>query len=111
MTQEDSLTVPATGDAGCLFAEFTASDTGVGIAHDMRQGSVDRFRSPPIAQPAVLVGRTSGDAADNPVVIILMSLTGLLTGWRIRASFLWVTLILVTFVPLAIRRYQRAMSQ
>ncbi|SFL21408.1 hypothetical protein SAMN05216275_1744 [Streptosporangium canum] len=28
-----------------------------------------------------------------------------------RSSFLWVTLILVIFVPLAIRRYRKAMSQ
>ncbi|MEU7991524.1 hypothetical protein AB0B56_42470 [Streptosporangium canum] len=48
---------------------------------------------------------------NNPVVIVLMPLTGLLMGWRIRSSFLWVTLIFVIFVPLAIRRYRKAMSQ
>ncbi|MBN6058416.1 ABC transporter permease, partial [Nonomuraea sp. RK-328] len=67
---------------------LTASNTGVGIAHDMKQGLVDRFRSLPIAPSAVLVGRTSGDAVNNLVVIVLMSLTGLLMGWRIRSSFL-----------------------
>ncbi|MDK1471842.1 ABC transporter permease [Streptomyces sp. 549] len=67
---------------------LTASNTGVGIAHDMKLGLVDRFRSLPISQSAVLVGRTSGDAVNNVLVIILMSLTGLLMGWRIRSDFL-----------------------
>ncbi|GGS18589.1 ABC transporter permease [Streptomyces sp. NPDC048430] len=67
---------------------LTASNTGVGIAHDMKLGLVDRFRSLPISQSAVLVGRTSGDAVNNVLVIILMSLTGLLMGWRIRSNFL-----------------------
>ncbi|EGX57274.1 ABC transporter permease protein [Streptomyces zinciresistens K42] len=67
---------------------LTASNTGVGIAHDMKLGLVDRFRSLPISQSAVLVGRTSGDAVNNVLVIILMSLTGLLMGWRIRSGFL-----------------------
>ncbi|MEU7002757.1 ABC transporter permease [Nonomuraea sp. NPDC046570] len=65
---------------------LTAANTGVGIAHDMKQGLVDRFRSLPIAQSAVLVGRTNGDAVNNVMVIVLMSLTGLLMGWRIRSS-------------------------
>lgn len=67
---------------------LTAANTGVGIATDMKQGLVDRFRSLPIAQPAVLVGRTTGDAVNNIVVIVMMSLTGLAMGWRIRSSVL-----------------------
>ncbi|GAA2804493.1 ABC transporter permease [Crossiella cryophila] len=67
---------------------MTASNTGAGIAYDMKQGLVDRFRSLPISQAAVLVGRTNGDALNNVIVMILMSITGLLMGWRIRGSFL-----------------------
>ncbi|MER5579148.1 ABC transporter permease [Streptomyces massasporeus] len=65
---------------------LTATNTGVGIAHDMKLGLIDRFRSLPISQSAVLVGRTNGDAVNNLLVIVLMSLTGLLMGWRIRGG-------------------------
>ncbi|MEW2400559.1 ABC transporter permease [Streptomyces sp. NPDC046862] len=66
---------------------LTASNTGTGIAYDMKQGLVDRFRSLPISQSAVLFGRTNGDALNNVVVMALLSVTGLLMGWRIRGSF------------------------
>nr|AAP85349.1 ABC transporter [Streptomyces griseoruber] len=66
---------------------LTASNTGTGIAYDMKQGLVDRFRSLPISQSAVLFGRTNGDAVNNLVVMALLSVTGLLMGWRIRGSF------------------------
>ncbi|MFJ1597401.1 ABC transporter permease [Streptomyces sp. NPDC088261] len=67
---------------------LTATNTGVGIALDMKLGLVDRFRSMPISQSAVLVGRTNGDAVNNVFVIILLSLTGLAMGWRIRSGVL-----------------------
>jgi ABC-2 type transport system permease protein len=80
---------------------LTASNTGVGIASDMKQGLVDRFRSLPIAQSAVLVGRTNGDAVNNLIVIVLMSLTGLLMGWRIRSSFTEAVLAYVLLILFA----------
>ncbi|MFD9443871.1 ABC transporter permease [Streptomyces sp. NPDC060006] len=66
---------------------FTASNTGVGIADDMKKGLIDRFRSLPIARSAVLVGRTTSDALNNILVMIIMAATGLLIGWRVRSSF------------------------
>lgn len=35
---------------------------------------------------SVLVGRTFSDVANNIIVLIVMSLTGLLIGWRIRGE-------------------------
>lgn len=64
----------------------TALNTGAGIADDMKKGLIDRFRSLPIAQSSVLVGRTTSDALNNIVVIAVMAVTGLLIGWRIRSS-------------------------
>jgi ABC-2 type transport system permease protein len=66
---------------------FGATITGSGLAMDLQRGIVDRFRSLPMAQSAVLVGRTTSDLVNNVIVIIVMSITGLLVGWRIRSSF------------------------
>jgi len=66
---------------------FGATITGAGLAEDMQKGIIDRFRSLPISQSAVLVGRTTSDLLNNVLVIVIMSITGLLVGWRIRSSF------------------------
>ncbi|GAA4710126.1 ABC transporter permease [Phytohabitans rumicis] len=65
---------------------FGATITGSGLADDIQKGIVDRFRSLPMARSAVLVGRTTSDLVNNVIVIIIMSITGLLVGWRIHSS-------------------------
>jgi ABC transporter DrrB family efflux protein len=65
---------------------FGATLTGAGLADDMQKGIIDRFRSLPMSRSAVLVGRTVSDVANNLLVVIVMSLTGLVVGWRIRSS-------------------------
>ncbi len=65
---------------------FGSTITGSSIAEDQQKGLIDRFRSLPMARSAVLVGRTFADIGNNIVVIIVMSITGLLVGWRIRTS-------------------------
>lgn len=72
-----------------IFAQtvvFGATFTGNGIAEDMQKGIIDRFRSLPMSRGAVLAGRTISDVIYNVLSIIIMSLTGLLVGWRIRGS-------------------------
>ncbi|MGB3770701.1 MAG: ABC transporter permease [Rhodococcus sp. (in: high G+C Gram-positive bacteria)] len=74
-----------------IFAQtviFGSTWTGLGLAEDMQKGIIDRFRSLPMAPSAVLVGRTSSDIVINVISLVVMSLTGLLVGWRIRSSFL-----------------------
>jgi ABC transporter DrrB family efflux protein len=74
-----------------IFAQtviFGATFTGAGLADDMQKGIIDRFRSLPMSRSAVLVGRTASDILYNVLVITVMSLTGLLVGWRIRTSVL-----------------------
>jgi ABC-2 type transport system permease protein len=65
---------------------FGATFTGAGLAEDMTKGIIDRFRSLPMARSAVLVGRTGSDIFYNTTSITLMSLTGLVVGWRIRTG-------------------------
>ncbi|MFI7004144.1 ABC transporter permease [Nocardia sp. NPDC050175] len=74
-----------------IFAQtvvFGASFTGSALAEDMQKGIIDRFRSLPMAPSAVLIGRTLSDVVINVVSLTVMSLTGLVVGWRIRGSFL-----------------------
>ena len=73
-----------------IFAQtviFGATITGAGLAEDVKKGVIDRFRSLPMAPSAVLTGRTLSDVVNNIIVLIVMSLTGLLVGWRINTSF------------------------
>lgn len=74
-----------------IFAQtvcFGASITGSGIAEDRTKGIMDRFRSLPMHPGAVLAGRTLSDLINNVLVLIVMSITGLLVGWRIRTGIL-----------------------
>ena len=74
-----------------IFAQtviFGATFTGAGLAEDMQKGIIDRFRSLPMSRSAVLVGRTASDIVYNVLSIAIMTLTGLLVGWRIRGSVL-----------------------
>jgi ABC-2 type transport system permease protein len=67
---------------------FGSTYTGAGLAEDMTKGIIDRFRSLPMARSAVLAGRTASDIAYNSMSILVMSLTGLAVGWRIRTDAL-----------------------
>ncbi|NTW38838.1 MAG: ABC transporter permease [Cellulomonadaceae bacterium] len=74
-----------------IFAQtviFGATITGSALAEDVKKGIIDRFRSLPMAPSAVLAGRTLSDVVNNVLVLLVMSLTGLVVGWRIRGSFL-----------------------
>jgi ABC-2 type transport system permease protein len=74
-----------------IFAQtviFGATVTGAALAEDLKKGILDRFRSLPMAPSAVLTGRTFSDVVNNVIVLIVMGVTGLVVGWRIRSSFL-----------------------
>lgn len=65
---------------------FGSTFTGLSLAEDMQKGIIDRFRSLPMAPSSVLIGRTVSDVVINVVSLVVMSLTGLVVGWRIRGS-------------------------
>jgi ABC transporter DrrB family efflux protein len=74
-----------------IFAQtviFGATVTGAALAEDLKKGILDRFRSLPMAPSAVLTGRTFSDVVNNVIVLVVMGLTGLVVGWRIRSSVL-----------------------
>ena len=61
---------------------FTLAGTASGLAEDMKKGLIDRFRSLPISQSALIVGRTLGDSLLNIVVLVVMGIAGYAVGWR-----------------------------
>ncbi len=61
---------------------FTLAGTASGLAEDMKKGLIDRFRSLPISQSALVLGRTLGDSLLNIVVLAVMGIAGYLVGWR-----------------------------
>ena len=74
-----------------IFAQtvvFGATFTGFSLAEDLQKGVIDRFRSLPMAPSAVLFGRTFSDVVNNVISLVVMALTGLVVGWRIRSSVL-----------------------
>ncbi|GAA0949902.1 ABC transporter permease [Nonomuraea longicatena] len=65
---------------------FGATLAGYGLTEDLQRGAIDRFRTLPMAPSAVLVGRTASDVLANVASLVVMTLTGLLVGWRIDTS-------------------------
>ena len=66
---------------------FGSMQTGVGLADDLLRGMVDRFRSLPMARSAVLAGRTITESVRNVFVILLITIVGLIIGFRIDHGF------------------------
>ncbi len=66
---------------------FTAFIVSTGITSDLDKGIIDRFRSLPIARSSVLIGRAIASLLHSSIGIVVMALTGLAIGWRIRNSF------------------------
>src|SRR4029079_9413339 len=74
-----------------IFAQtvvFGATFTGYSLSEDLQKGIIDRVRSLPMSPSAVVVGRTASHVGINILSLLVMALTGLLIGWRIRSSFL-----------------------
>ncbi len=86
-----------------IFAQtviFGSTITGASLADDVQKGLIERFRSLPMSRSAVLIGRTVADQGLNVVTIVVMSVTGLIVGWRTHTSVLEVLagfLILLLF--------------
>jgi ABC-2 type transport system permease protein len=105
--------IPIPGDAGAdayrqylmpgIFGQtvaFAAASSTVGLAEDLHKGIIDRFRALPMSPPAVLLGRTFADATRQILVLVVLSITGYLVGWRINNGLLdalWAYALLLLF--------------
>ena len=63
-----------------------AQQTSTGLAQDLSEGVISRFRSLPMNQVAVIAGRTVADALRNLIGVLLVAGVGYLMGFRF-ASF------------------------
>ena len=61
---------------------FAGIYTSVLLANDLQKGMIDRFRSLPMSQSAVLVGRTLTDLLRAMLAIAIMWVVGFLVGFR-----------------------------
>jgi ABC transporter DrrB family efflux protein len=78
---------------GGIFAQtimFGAFGVAMSLASDRGNGAIDRFHSLPIARSSVLAGHAIASLIKALLPIVLMSITGLLIGWRIHEDFLHV---------------------
>jgi ABC-2 type transport system permease protein len=76
---------------GGIFAQtivFVAFGVALSLANDRKNQAVDRFRSLPIAKGAVLGGHAVANLLKSLLPIAIMSLCGLIIGWRIRHGIL-----------------------
>ena len=60
--------------------------TALGLNEDLQKGLIDRFRSLPMARPAVLAGRTLADVVTNTLSVVVLLVTGLIIGFWFDAS-------------------------
>jgi ABC transporter DrrB family efflux protein len=67
---------------------FSAAVVAIGLNNDLAKGIVDRFKSLPISRSSVLIGRSISSLIHSSIGIVVMALTGLLIGWRIRDGVL-----------------------
>jgi ABC-2 type transport system permease protein len=61
---------------------FGSVSTSIGLAEDLQKGIIERFRALPMSRGAVLLGRTTADLIRNVFVIVVMTVVGLLVGFR-----------------------------
>ena len=67
---------------------FGSGFTGTGIADDMQKGLIERLRSLPMSQPAILIGRTVSDLIRNSFTFLVMLIVGFMVGFRFEGSLL-----------------------
>lgn len=73
---------------------FGSTTTAIAVANDLKRGIVDRFRSLPMSNLAVLNGHVVSDLFRNGISTIVMIAAGLVIGFRPTASFMdWLALI------------------
>lgn len=79
---------------------FGSAFTSLGLAKDLEDGFIDRLRTLPISQSAVLVGRTLSDLIRNLLTFIVMLAVSFMIGFRFEGGLLngiLATLLLLVF--------------
>ena len=69
-------------------AAFGSTTTAIAVCNDMQKGIIDRFRSLPMSNLAVLNGHVISDLFRNGISTVVMILAGLAIGFRTNADFM-----------------------
>ncbi len=73
---------------------FGSTTTAIAVANDLQKGIVDRFKSLPMNNLAVLNGHVVSDVFRNMISTVVMIVVGLIMGFRSSASFYeWLIII------------------
>lgn len=67
---------------------FSSFVVASGLCNDLNKGIIDRFRTLPIQRASILIARSASSLIHSSIGVVVMSLTGLVVGWRIRSGFL-----------------------
>ena len=65
---------------------FSSFVVASGLCNDLNKGIIDRFRTLPIQRASILIARSASSLIHSSIGVVVMSLTGLLVGWRIRSG-------------------------
>jgi ABC transporter DrrB family efflux protein len=63
---------------------FASAVVAIGLNQDLDKGIVDRFKSLPMSRKSVLIGRSISSLIHSSIGIVVMAVTGVIIGWRIR---------------------------
>lgn len=75
---------------------FGSTTTAIAICNDLQKGIVDRFKSLPMSNIAVLNGHVISDIFRNGISTIVMIVTGLIMGFRSHAGLLdWLLIMFI----------------
>ncbi|MFE5814163.1 ABC transporter permease [Streptomyces sp. NPDC056479] len=66
-----------------LTMAFGLEGTMIAVTQDLNKGVIDRFRSMPMANGAVLVGRSVADMLQSGLAVLVLMGVGLALGWRV----------------------------
>ena len=65
---------------------FSSFVVASGLCNDLNKGIIDRFRTLPIQRSSILIARSASSLIHSSIGVLVMSLTGLIAGWRIRSG-------------------------
>ncbi|MCT1712380.1 ABC transporter permease [Dietzia cinnamea] len=67
---------------------FSSFVVASGLCNDLNKGIIDRFRTLPIQRASILIARSASSLIHSSIGVVVMSLTGLIVGWRIRSGII-----------------------
>lgn len=76
------------GSFGQIVVFGSVASMCVGIAEDMRNGMMDRFRSLPMSRASILLGRALAEVLRNVIAVVVLGTVGLLLGFRFHGTVL-----------------------